>query len=89
MKFFSVIFFFVFIIMASSTKLLDSPLYVTGLRKDDEPCIIPFIYRPVCGSDGETYSNNYALECEQKKNPATQRGYVDVNLLNSVQRRVS
>ncbi|RXG57092.1 hypothetical protein Avbf_11965 [Armadillidium vulgare] len=54
-------------------ELLDSPLYVTGLRKDDEPCIIPFIYRPVCGSDGETYSNNYALECEQKKNPGLRK----------------
>ncbi|KAL7637537.1 UNVERIFIED_CONTAM: hypothetical protein RMT77_012265 [Armadillidium vulgare] len=63
MKFFSVIFFFVFIIMVSSTSL----------RKDDEPCIIPFIYRPVCGSDGETYSNNYALECEQKKNPGLRK----------------
>ncbi|KAB7494609.1 Serine protease inhibitor dipetalogastin [Armadillidium nasatum] len=59
MKFFSLIFFFVFIIMASSTSL----------RKDDEPCLIPYIYRPVCGSDGVTYSNSYALECERKKNP--------------------
>ncbi|KAB7494611.1 Thrombin inhibitor rhodniin [Armadillidium nasatum] len=49
--------------------LLDSPLYVTGFRNEGQQCAIPFILRPVCGSNGVTYDNNWALECEQRKNP--------------------
>ncbi|KAL7637536.1 UNVERIFIED_CONTAM: hypothetical protein RMT77_012264 [Armadillidium vulgare] len=63
MKFFSVIFFFVFIVMASSASF----------RNDGTQCAIPFILSPVCGTDGVTYDNNWALECEQKKNPGLRK----------------
>ncbi|CAG0923177.1 unnamed protein product [Notodromas monacha] len=33
---------------------------------DEPPCLIPIpmIYAPVCGSDGEVYSNSYQLEAQ-------------------------
>jgi len=32
-------------------------------------CAIPLLYRPVCGSDGETYANQFALACKKVEIP--------------------
>ena len=32
-------------------------------------CVTPAIYRPICGSDGKTYPNKYALKCQQRCQP--------------------
>ncbi|RXG62180.1 hypothetical protein Avbf_17183 [Armadillidium vulgare] len=61
MKFFSIIFFLVFIIVASPISF----------RNHDKTCAMPFTYKPVCGSDGMTYSNYWALQCELEKFPGT------------------
>ena len=31
--------------------------YPNDIKIPDDPCICPKIYRPVCGEDGNTYSN--------------------------------
>ncbi|RXG51511.1 hypothetical protein Avbf_15094 [Armadillidium vulgare] len=49
--------------------IFDSPFHVTGFRNHDKACALPFTYKPVCGSDGMTYSNYWALQCELEKFP--------------------
>lgn len=62
---------FILFVINFVTGLFDSSLFITlaGVTNEDQICIVPFVYKPVCGSDGVTYSNDYGLRCEQKKNP--------------------
>ncbi|CAB3230612.1 unnamed protein product [Arctia plantaginis] len=37
-----------------------------------EDCVCPYLYSPVCGSDGKTYSNECEVRCQKLSNPSLQ-----------------
>ncbi|CAL8110964.1 unnamed protein product [Orchesella dallaii] len=40
----------------------------TSVSVSEGACACPYVYFPVCGSDGVTYSSTCDLECEMKNN---------------------
>ncbi|CAL8101651.1 unnamed protein product [Orchesella dallaii] len=43
-----------------------------GIGPNNPGCFCTFQYDPVCGSNGQTYSNNCQLECDRNRYPNLQ-----------------